>query len=80
MSRTTGRTARHENGSMRIAIDLDRCVGAGQCVLAADEVFDQSEEDGRVVLLANRPAADLEPPVRNAAYLCPAGAIDVHED
>lgn len=36
---------------MKVIIDEDKCVGAGQCVLAAAEVFDQREDDGIVVLL-----------------------------
>ena len=38
---------------LRIKIDQTTCVGAGQCVLAAPAVFDQREEDGIVVLLAD---------------------------
>ena len=36
---------------VRIIADRNRCVGAGQCVLSAPDVFDQSDEDGRVVIL-----------------------------
>ncbi|MFF0087030.1 ferredoxin [Streptomyces canus] len=32
---------------MRIDVDADRCVGAGQCVMAAPKVFDQND-DGTV--------------------------------
>jgi ferredoxin len=64
---------------MNITIDEDRCVGAGQCVLAAAEVFDQREEDGIVVLLDAAPAAELAAGVRDAAVRCPAMAIQVAE-
>ena len=63
--------------SRHIATDRDRCVGAGQCVLAAPDVFDQSDEDGRVLL---RPAASPDAPaVRAAIDLCPSRALSLAE-
>jgi ferredoxin len=64
---------------MKIHIDEDKCVGGGQCVLAAPEVFDQRDEDGIVVLLEESPADDLRPQVHEAALLCPALAILVED-
>ena len=65
---------------MRITIERVRCIAAGQCVLKSPEVFDQSEEDGIVILLNANPSAELADSVRTAARLCPAEAIKVHED
>lgn len=65
---------------MRITIERARCIAAGQCVLKSPEVFDQSEEDGIVILLNAHPSAELADSVRTAARLCPAEAIKVHED
>jgi ferredoxin len=62
---------------MEIDLDQDRCVGAGQCVLAAPDVFDQRDEDGMVVLLLEEPPAELEAATEHAALLCPALAIVV---
>lgn len=64
---------------MRIDIDVDQCVGAGQCVLAAAQVFDQRDDDGIVVLLQDEPHSELREAVRQAALLCPTNAIRVHE-
>ena len=64
---------------MRVIIDQDKCVGSGQCVLAAAGVFDQREEDGIVVLLDAEPPAGLYEDVRQAAAVCPALAITVDE-
>lgn len=64
---------------MKVTIDLDKCISAGQCVLTAPEVFDQREEDGLVVLLNPSPPAALADDVRQAATLCPALAIAVEE-
>jgi ferredoxin len=61
---------------MRVITDREVCVGAGQCVLTVSEVFDQSEEDGRVVIL-HQPKPDEEEPVRTAAQICPSGAITI---
>ncbi|MGW7576704.1 ferredoxin [Streptomyces sp. NPDC054765] len=62
---------------MKVIIDEDKCVGAGQCVLAAAEVFDQREDDGIVVLLDPLPPKALHPSVEDAAARCPALAIEV---
>lgn len=64
---------------MHVTIDEDGCVGAGQCVLAAPEVFDQRDEDGVVVLLDQTPAPRLHEATREAATLCPALAIHLAE-
>jgi hypothetical protein len=31
---------------IRVSVETGKCVAAGQCVLLAQEVFDQREEDG----------------------------------
>jgi ferredoxin len=65
--------------SVKLTADQDKCCGAGQCVLLAPEVFDQREEDGIVMLLDETPAEPLHAIVREAAGVCPAGAITVEE-
>ncbi|MGF1430574.1 ferredoxin [Kitasatospora sp. LaBMicrA B282] len=60
---------------MRLTADPDRCCGSGQCALTAPAVFDQSEEDGTVVLLTAEPAAEQLAAVRTALALCPTSAI-----
>jgi ferredoxin len=64
---------------MHVTVDQDRCCSSGQCVLTAPTVFDQSEDDGLVVLLQDRPAPELHPRLRTAAALCPGGAITLAE-
>ncbi|WNI23156.1 ferredoxin [Streptomyces sp. ITFR-16] len=66
---------------MRIDIDRDVCIGAGQCALAAPKVFTQ-DDDGLSELL---PEAEAEggagpaagPMVGEAARACPVQAITV---
>ena len=64
---------------MRIAVDQDKCVSSGQCVLNAGDLFDQRDDDGVVVLLNDRPAADESENARRAAAACPALAIEIEE-
>ncbi|MCM3922693.1 ferredoxin [Frankia sp. AiPs1] len=64
---------------MKVSVDVDKCCGAGQCVLAAPDVFDQRDDDGIVILLDAAPPADQHDNVRKAAAVCPAAAIEVHE-
>jgi ferredoxin len=64
---------------MRITIDEDKCCGAGQCVLAAPEVFAQRDDDGMVVVLDPTPPQDQSKAVKLAAQLCPALAIKLEE-
>lgn len=62
---------------LTVQVDRARCAGAGLCLLAVPEVFDQSEEDGKVLLLAAAPAQTLARRIRAAAVRCPAAAITV---
>ncbi|MEV7394697.1 MULTISPECIES: 4Fe-4S domain-containing protein [Streptomyces] len=64
---------------MKVVVDEEKCVAAGQCVAAAADVFDQREDDGIVVLLNENPPAELADEVRNAAAVCPALAIRIEE-
>ena len=64
---------------MKVMIDQDKCVASGQCVVSAEEVFDQRDEDGIVVLLTDNPPAELADNVREAAAICPAMAISIDE-
>ncbi|MFD4510165.1 ferredoxin [Streptomyces sp. NPDC058457] len=62
---------------MEIHVDRERCVAAGQCALFVPGVFDQSEEDGTVVVLTPEPAPQALAAVRDAVGRCPAGAISL---
>lgn len=60
---------------MNITVDEDKCVGAGQCVLVAPEVFDQRDEDGVAVVLSDETPEHERPRVQEAARVCPAAAL-----
>ena len=63
---------------MHVIVDHERCIASGQCVLAAEALFDQ-DDDGFVVLLDADPPPERLEDVRRAASLCPSGAIRVLE-
>ncbi|MBT2414332.1 ferredoxin [Streptomyces sp. ISL-12] len=60
---------------MRVETDESRCLAVGNCALLAPEVFDQSDEDGTVVLLDAAPPEHAHASVREAAERCPAAVI-----
>ncbi|HEY0508224.1 MAG TPA: ferredoxin [Blastococcus sp.] len=63
---------------MNITADTTRCVGAGQCVLSAPDIFDQ-DDDALVVLVEVSPGEDELELVRDAVDRCPSQAITLHE-
>ena len=65
--------------NLDIHIDKDRCIGAGQCAMAAPRVFTQDDDGYSMVIPgAEKDAAD-DPMVREAARACPVSAITVNE-
>ena len=64
-------------GAVQVHADRDVCIGAGLCVLAAEDVFDQ-DDDGIVVVLDERPADGAA--AREAVANCPSGALSLVED
>ena len=61
----------------RVDVDVDRCVGSGNCVFREPAVFDQNEDDAVVFLLEQHPELRLLNSVTEAARQCPAQAIRV---
>jgi ferredoxin len=64
---------------MRVAVDQDKCVSSGMCVMNASDVFDQRDDDGVVELLIDSPSPDQAEETRQAAAACPALAIHIEE-
>lgn len=64
---------------MKVIVDQDKCVSSGQCVLNAGDVFDQRDDDGVVMLLADSPPPEQAENVRKAVAACPALAIGIEE-
>ncbi|MGW5241639.1 ferredoxin [Monashia sp. NPDC004114] len=65
---------------MDIAVDRERCVGSGQCVMRMPDVFTSDDAEGLVELIdpagAGHEAADVD----DVAFSCPAQAIMVAAD
>ena len=65
---------------MRVVTDTARCIGSGQCVLTEPAVFDQSDDDGTVVVLMEHVEGDQLKTVEEAVDMCPSQAISLEED
>jgi ferredoxin len=59
---------------MKIEADRDVCIGAGMCVMTAEEVFDQDDE-GIVVVLDAEVYPEHTAAVARAVASCPSGAL-----
>ena len=64
---------------MKIEIDPDKCIGAGQCVLAAPDLFSQDETTGLAIAPGRIENPDLFDRARDAERACPARAIRIVE-
>ncbi|MEU0840420.1 ferredoxin [Streptomyces sp. NPDC005962] len=68
---------------MFIEADTGRCCGSGMCALVAGELFDQTEDDGTVIVLrpevpeAAEGAEGLRELALECERNCPCGAISV---
>ena len=65
-------------GKLKVHLVPGKCVGAGQCVMSAVDVFDQNE-DGIAMVVDDESPESLHQAVRKAARLCPAAAIIIEE-
>lgn len=59
---------------VKVHANRDVCIQAGNCVMAADAVFDQ-DDDGIVVVLVDEVPDDELDRVREAVKLCPSQAL-----
>ncbi|MEV4381254.1 ferredoxin [Streptosporangium sp. NPDC049644] len=63
---------------MHVNVNAESCIGAGQCVLIAPEVFDQSD-DGTVVVLVESLDDPAQAAVREVVRACPSRSISLTE-
>jgi ferredoxin len=65
---------------MQIIANLERCVGAGQCVLVDPEAFDQNDQDGTVIVLRPHPQNALEiARAKEAVNVCPGRTLSLQD-
>jgi ferredoxin len=60
---------------MKVAVDREKCCGAGQCVLLVPDVFDQDADNGVAFVLTGAPGPEYRGSVREAVAMCPTSAI-----
>lgn len=60
-----------------IIVDLNKCIAAGPCAIAAPEVFDIRPEDGKAII--SNPDGDSLDKVLEAARCCPILAIYIKD-
>jgi ferredoxin len=61
---------------IKIQADREICIGAGLCVMTAEDAFDQ-DDDGLVVLLTPHPGPEQAKKILKAVRSCPSGALSV---
>ena len=61
---------------MKVQADRDVCIQAGNCVMVADNLFDQ-DDDGVVVVLVDEVPDGEEDKAREAVKLCPSQAVKI---
>jgi ferredoxin len=67
----------HKLSQFHVRIDRERCIGSGNCVKVAPEVFEL--DDGAIVRF-RADARDIEPPrLIEACDVCPVDALIVHD-
>ncbi len=63
---------------MRVVVDFDVCASTGSCMQVCPEVF-EVRSDGYLYILMEEPPDALGDKVREAADVCPTGAISLEE-
>jgi ferredoxin len=61
---------------MKILVDRDLCEANAVCVRWAPDVF-RMDDENQMVIVNDRPGAELVEQVKNAAKRCPRGAISL---
>ena len=65
---------------MKIVADVPKCVGAGQCVMYAPELFGQDEDSGLVVVSVPEPGQQQRELAERAVLACPSRAIWLEDE
>jgi ferredoxin len=62
---------------MRIEVDLTRCTGTANCVVAAPDVFEIADDEDQVHVLVGEVPEERLAAVENAVRMCPQGALQI---
>jgi ferredoxin len=63
---------------VKVEADREVCIQAGNCVMVADNLFDQ-DDDGIVVVLVDEVPDGEEDRAREAVTMCPSQALKIVE-
>jgi ferredoxin len=63
---------------MKVVVDFDVCASTGSCMQVCPEVF-EVRSDGYLYVLQEEPGEELWGKAREAAELCPTGAISLED-
>ncbi len=64
---------------MKILLDQDLCQCHGVCTAEAPEIF-ELDDDGKLMLLNERPNASQRDAVQAAVQYCPTSALSIQDD
>ena len=64
---------------MRVVVDTTKCVGSGSCVLTSPAVFDQDDDEGKVILRVENPDERFRAEVTESVNVCPTSALRLAE-
>jgi ferredoxin len=74
----TNTPSRTRENDMKVSVDFDTCASTGACMQVCPEVF-EVRSDGYLYILQEEPGPELADKVKQAADLCPTGAITVED-
>ena len=63
---------------MKVNVNFDVCASTGACMQVCPEVF-EVRTDGYLYILQENPGPELHGKVKEAAEMCPTGAISLEE-
>jgi ferredoxin len=64
---------------MKVVADRSKCVGAGQCVMAAPHLFSQGKDDGLVIVANLTPTEKEREAAELAVRSCPSLALTLKD-
>jgi ferredoxin len=64
-----------EGNAMKLKIDFRKCIRAGECYYNHPDLFDESEDGSPVIQVEELSTEQARIEARQAAEVCPAGAI-----
>ena len=61
----------------RVVADRTKCVGGGNCVMSAPQLFAQDEDDGLVQVIKPNPGVEDIAAAELAVISCPSQALEI---